>query len=53
LTLDAIAGQARVSTRTLSHRPSLITPIEAVRAWAEQNAERILAAEVRYDRGKR
>jgi DNA-binding HxlR family transcriptional regulator len=32
---------------------SLITPLEAVRAWAEKNAEHTLAAEVRYDRAKR
>ncbi len=32
---------------------SLITPIDAVRTWAEQNAEQILATQARYDLAKR
>jgi DNA-binding HxlR family transcriptional regulator len=32
---------------------SLITPIDAVRAWADQNAERILTTQARHDRAKR
>jgi DNA-binding HxlR family transcriptional regulator len=43
----------RVEYRLTDLGRSLITPIAAVRAWAEQNAEHILAAEARYDLANR